>query len=158
MTELTERTWYLAGPMSGIAGFNFPAFEMAAFLLRDRGYNVISPVELDDRDEYRRAINSPNGDPADLTRPWGQTLARDLKVLLNECTGIILLDGWRFSKGAILELSAAMLAGKEVARFTGETHLMYENYNDIAALMLHRHWYKVMHKIATADVLDEDAA
>jgi hypothetical protein len=34
--------------MTGIAQFNFPAFDAAAAELRDQGYEIISPAELDD--------------------------------------------------------------------------------------------------------------
>lgn len=43
---------YLAGPMSNIPQFNFPAFDDAAADLRARGWDIVSPAELD-RPEVR---------------------------------------------------------------------------------------------------------
>jgi hypothetical protein len=36
---------YISGPMGGLPGFNYPAFNFAAKRLRDLGYNVLNPAE-----------------------------------------------------------------------------------------------------------------
>ena len=46
---------YLAGPMRGIANFNFPAFDFAAHKLRNQGFYVFSPAERD-RSIYGTAL------------------------------------------------------------------------------------------------------
>lgn len=76
---------YLAGPMSGIKGFNFPAFHAAAKVLRAAGYIIVSPAETDPPEVQAVAIASPDGkyDGAGKVggETWGDMLARDVKML-----------------------------------------------------------------------------
>lgn len=99
--------YYLAGPMSGMDQGNFPAFDAAAAYLRNTlHYDIVSPAELDDEDIRIRVLtNTPTG----LT--WGDFLARDVKIVADECDGIIFLPGWEKSRGARLEAFVALLAG-----------------------------------------------
>ena len=60
---------YLAGPMTGIAEFNFPAFDAAAAKLRDLGYVVFNPPPRQfplRADRRRPCFNAPH-QPGDLT-------------------------------------------------------------------------------------------
>lgn len=78
---------YLAGPMTGYAGHNFPAFHAAAKRLSALGWEVINPA-----DNF--------GGRTDL--PRASYLRADL-VLLAQCGALALLSGWRDSLGAKLE-------------------------------------------------------
>ena len=100
---------YLAGPMTGIPQANFPLFDRAAAELRDAGFTIISPAELDDPEERRRALAD---EPA--TQTWGEFLARDVKLIAEECDGIIFLPRWWESRGARLEAFVALLSGKDL--------------------------------------------
>jgi len=96
--------------MSGIAQFNFPAFVAAAKALRERGFEVVSPAELDDAEDKGVAMKSKDGNPADAKRSWGDFLARDVKLLADTgIQGIVFLPGWRKSKGAKLEAFVGLL-------------------------------------------------
>ena len=105
---------YLAGPMTGIPQFNFPAFDAAARDLRDRGFDVVSPAEMDDPETRRAALASPDGAPGSGTtngETWGDFLARDVKLIADGgIEAIIVLPGWERSRGARLEtfVGAAM--------------------------------------------------
>ncbi len=76
---------YVSGPMTGLPGLNFPAFEAAATALRAKGYEVVSPHE-DDKPGLE----------------WHEYLRADLALLVT-CDAIASLPGWEQSKGARLE-------------------------------------------------------
>lgn len=132
------KTLYIAGPMSGIPQFNFPAFIAAAAALRALGYTIISPAETDPEDVREVALAStdgaydPNGKVGHET--WGDMLARDVKMLADgyvtssyrdegpgqqvlPIDGIVFLPGWENSKGARLEAFVGILTGKAFALY-----------------------------------------
>ncbi len=81
---------YLAGPMTGYKDHNFPAFKNYTKWLRNHGYDVVSPEELE---------NKETGD----RKSWEYYLTRDLRELLT-CGSIAVLPGWEKSRGATLEV------------------------------------------------------
>jgi nucleoside 2-deoxyribosyltransferase len=90
---------YLAGPMTGHKDLNFPAFNAAANVLRELGYRVINPAEL-------------NKDP---TTPWAECMKLDIKYLV-DCDMLVLMEGWETSRGASLEHHIAMSLGLQVQK------------------------------------------
>lgn len=84
----TKKWLYLSGPMTGVPDLNRPVFNKAAKALRQKGYKVINPPELDK--------HSPQ-------RSWEGCLRRDI-IELFKCHKIALLGGWKKSKGASLEV------------------------------------------------------
>jgi hypothetical protein len=86
---------YLSGPMTGIADNNFPAFHDWAAKLRDQGFDVVSPAEIQ------------------VAGTWELCLRADLRELCT-CDAIALMPGWENSKGANLELHVAHRLGMEV--------------------------------------------
>lgn len=107
--------YYLAGPMTGIEKFNFPLFHSAAAALRAKGYEIISPAEVDGPEIAKEANASAdgkldaNGKIAGHT--WGDLLSRDVKIVADEVDGIVFLPGWEKSRGARLEAFTALLCG-----------------------------------------------
>ena len=96
---------YVAGPMTGIEAFNFPAFDFARDGLRFAGYEVVSPADLD------RAIGF---DPTKNTLDGFDKLAairRDIEAII-ECDAIYMLQGWENSVGATAEFHLARWLGK----------------------------------------------
>jgi hypothetical protein len=103
------KSFYLAGPMSGLPQFNFPAFYAGATDLRGRGYEIVSPAELDDEQTKADAMASANGNPQDAKRTWADFLARDVKIVADQVQGIVFLPDWHKSRGARLEAFVGLL-------------------------------------------------
>lgn len=89
---------YIAGPMTGYKDFNFPAFTAAAKDLRDRGFDVLNPVEI----------------APEQGKSWAYYMRKDLAEMLT-CDAIYLLKGWHESKGASLEKHVAEALGMLVS-------------------------------------------
>ena len=111
---------YIAGPMTNIPHFNFPAFDAMASVLRKDGYEVVSPAELDDPEDKARAMASLDGSPVQYT--YGKThadfLARDLKIIADQIDAIVVLPGWGTSRGARIETFIGWSYGKSIYTFT----------------------------------------
>ncbi len=105
---------YLAGPMSSIPQHNFPAFLQAAEALREQGFDIISPAEIDKATTRKLALQSQDGDLEELDQTWGELLARDIQIVADQVDGVVVLTGWQKSKGARLETYCAYLQGKPV--------------------------------------------
>lgn len=88
---------YVAGPMTGIADFNYPAFNAVADQLRAQGYEV---ENLTDHSIVEGA-------------QWADYMAYDL-TRLGLCGVITVLPDWENSKGARLEVLIAECLGIKV--------------------------------------------
>jgi hypothetical protein len=88
---------YIAGPMSGYAELNFPAFHAEAARLRALGYEIVNPAEID---------IGPDPD-------WLSCMRADIRELVT-CDGIALLPGWDQSRGATVEHTLARGLGLRV--------------------------------------------
>lgn len=94
---------YLAGPMTGIADHNFPAFNAAADRLRGFGLEVVNPAD--------HGVVDGMG--------WADYMRWDL-VKLAGCHSVYVLPGWEKSKGANLEVAIAQVLGMLVFTVEGE--------------------------------------
>ena len=81
---------YIAGPMSGLPDFNYPAFNAAADLLRTHGVGVLNPADIE--------FSNRSGRP----QAWDWYMRRAIQMV-SKADGIALLPGWEASKGANLE-------------------------------------------------------
>ena len=118
--EPRKRVLYIAGPMRGIAWFNYPLFDRVAQELREAGNEVISPADEDrNQDGFDPYANPSHAIPDACTFPhemdFGKTVRRCLEAVLR-CDEIVLLPGWENSNGAVAELTLAMWLGKRVRR------------------------------------------
>ena len=83
---------YIAGPMTGFADFNYPAFNAKAAELRSEGFEVFNPAEL----------------PAHEGKTYEQYMCEAMLLLL-KCDAVYLLPGWAKSRGAQFELQTARI-------------------------------------------------
>ena len=91
-----SKTLYIAGPMTGIPEFNYPAFNDAQRKLEAAGYTVLNPARQPDGLEYH------------------QYLELALKDVF-ACDGIALLPSWRLSPGAQAEVALADALKKDAS-------------------------------------------
>ena len=85
---------YVAGPMSGIPEFNYPAFNRVAAELRAQGHHVENPAE----------------NPAPSCGSWEAYMRMAITQLVM-CDEIHMLPGWSLSKGAEIEYRLAKTLG-----------------------------------------------
>jgi hypothetical protein len=88
---------YVAGPMTGIEDFNYPAFNAVADQLRALGYEVENPAD-------HGIVEGAQ---------WADYMAYDL-TRLGLCGVIVLLPDWEKSQGARLEVLIAERLGMTV--------------------------------------------
>lgn len=90
---------YISGPMRGYPDHNYPAFNEAADVLRDYGYEVVNPAD-----------NFQGRTDLDQTT----YLRVDVGVMAEKCNAIFFLPGWQNSAGARLEWMVAQGLGFRV--------------------------------------------
>lgn len=98
---------YLAGPMSGLPDYNFPAFFAAEAQLKEQGHTVFNPAQNDldtwgDMETIKAKAN------------YRDCLKMDLNWILDHAEALALLPGWENSKGALAETALAQALGLEV--------------------------------------------
>lgn len=115
---------YLAGPMTGLPNFNFPAFDYAAKKLREQGFVVFSPAERD-REVYGDVIeDNKTGDIVEAVAKAkfnaAETMEADTCWICRHATAIALLPGWEKSRGVGVELALARYLGLTVIELGSE--------------------------------------
>lgn len=103
---------YVAGPMTGIEGWNYPAFHDAAARLRAAGHEVVNPAELGEKYGAPEEISEDPEKMADL-------IIEETDAL-ETCEAIYLLRGWNRSRGTLRELRIAFSHGLEILVDDGE--------------------------------------
>lgn len=88
---------YIAGPMTGIPGFNYPEFNSVAAQLRALGLKVENPAE---------------NLPIKAKMEWSDWMRLGI-IQLMRCDRVVLLRGWENSPGAKLEFQLATKLGIE---------------------------------------------
>jgi hypothetical protein len=93
---------YLFGPMQGILHSNREVFTVARENLRDMGHDVFCPSEF-----------SHKFNVTDIR----ECMKVDLAWIIKDAEGLVGLEGWRKSKGALVEVHLAWLLGLPVYEY-----------------------------------------
>ena len=102
---------YIAGPMTGYADLNFPAFHAKAAEQRAAGYEVINPAEINGGADELVACAKMT--PEQVAAHWRACMRNDITSLMT-CSRIVMLPGWTASRGAMLEHHIAKALGFEI--------------------------------------------
>jgi hypothetical protein len=113
------KTVYIAGPMSGVPQFNFPAFFAAEDRLQAAGFNTINPARADvsqyGEDPWMKNLT---GSLIQVEKAIGfdrrKTLMGDLQMIGERCDAVYMLRGWETSSGAFAEWAFARAIGLEI--------------------------------------------
>jgi hypothetical protein len=89
---------YIAGPMTGVRDYNYPAFKATAQAWRECGWDVLDPAEK-------------FGGRTDL--PYEVYIKASVIDVL-ACEAIAVLPGWEASRGAALEVHIGQVLGYPV--------------------------------------------
>ena len=106
---------YLAGPMTGLPEFNYPAFNAAAARLRALGHEVLNPAE----------------NPVPPCGSWAGYMRLGLSQLV-QCECIVLLPGWADSKGALFERKTAQVLAMDVVHLLDYQQLERQQLTEAA--------------------------
>lgn len=108
------RACYIAGPMRGILGYNYPAFMKADRLLTAAGWKTYNPAKMDIEEDGKKyaSYTLEEQDLHDTAAEARRFAERDTRILI-KCLkaengdAIVVLPGWTSSVGAIAEVGIA---------------------------------------------------
>lgn len=101
---------YIAGPMTGLPEYNFPAFDKAADILEAQGHEVFNPAQ-NDRDHGFDAEGLEGHEAERLGFSLRRALKQDLSWICDHAEALVLLEGWERSKGVRAEMALAEALG-----------------------------------------------
>lgn len=117
------RRAYIAGPMTGIVDYNFPAFNALAAAMRADGWHVENPAE-------HGIVEGAD---------WADYLRHDITRIAT-CDTIVLLPGWSKSKGAKLELHIAQQISMNILLSDGAETVQPDSGRDAALVAVPAGW------------------
>mgnify|MGYP001158654316 FL=1 len=120
--DVDASTIYIAGPMTGIEEYNFPAFDAASFKFKEQGFNVINPAALS------------RTHAAELGIEIGELCVRecamiDLVAVIGTASHMHMLKGWEYSRGAKTEHALAEWLDIKISYEVEESFKAYNTHN-----------------------------
>jgi hypothetical protein len=104
---------YIAGPMTSLPKYNFPAFFKAEQRLKKLGYKVVNPARMD-----VQAGDVTRGGVLKRHLSVRQVVKRDMDAIIDNCDCILLLPGWKLSRGARAERAVAEWLGLSILPYS----------------------------------------
>ncbi len=101
------KTIYISGPMKNMADGNMQAFDEAEKQLKQLGYEVLNPRKIGE--ELNVRFFEMGKVPT-----YEDYLREDIIQMLEKCDAVLVLPGWRTSKGSKLEIANALACGIDV--------------------------------------------
>ena len=101
------KTIYISGPMSNTPNSNLEAFDEAEKQLKQLGFDVLNPHKICEKlnIKFFEMGKSPE---------YEDYLKEDIIQMLSKCDTVLVLPGWRGSKGSKLEIANAIACGLDV--------------------------------------------
>jgi hypothetical protein len=116
---LKQKEIYIAGPMSGIPEYNFPAFFAAEKRLSEQGWKVWNPAAKETENDVQADESFATGDNRKLVdNGWDfrEAYLWDCKKVIYG-DGIYMLKGWENSPGARGEHAVALFVKRQYPAF-----------------------------------------
>lgn len=105
---MSQKQIYIAGPMTGIPEFNFPAFFEAQRMLEALGWKVWNPAAKDEEVKLDPEAVKTGDDKKAIAKGFDFRAAYEWDVLkIIHGNGIYMLKGWEQSPGAVGEWAVA---------------------------------------------------
>ena len=101
------KTIYISGPMSNTPNSNLEEFDKAEKQLKQLGFDVLNPHHICEE------LNTRFFDMGKVPE-YEDYLKEDILQMLSKCDKVLVLKGWRQSKGAKLEIANAIACGLDV--------------------------------------------
>ena len=101
------KTIYISGPMKNMTDGNMPAFDEAEKQLKEMGYETLNPHKIGEELNIRFFEMGKIPEYEDYLR-------EDIIQMLTKCDAVLVLPGWRGSKGSKLEIANALACGIDV--------------------------------------------
>ena len=101
------KTIYISGPIKNMTDGNLKAFDKAEKQLKEMGYETLNPHKIGEELNIRFFEMGKVPEYEDY-------LKEDIIQMLAKCDALLVLPGWRNSKGSKLEIANALACGLDV--------------------------------------------
>lgn len=101
------KTIYISGPIKNMTDGNMDAFDKAEKQLKQLGFDVLNPHAISE------IVNMRFFEIGKIPE-YEDYLKEDIIQMLAKCDAVLVLPGWRGSKGSKLEIANALACGLDV--------------------------------------------